>query len=120
MGDEIHSMCAVTLIMAVLEHLGEGIEQNLHTINQFYISEMATAETKHYKNMLIQGIMMNLWYNQAVTIQSLQSLQQVESVFNFILSNIEKMDKDFEIKRVVIGLGALTLSPSSVALDQSI
>jgi len=25
LDDEIHSMCAVTLIMAILEHLGDGI-----------------------------------------------------------------------------------------------
>jgi hypothetical protein len=56
-------MCAVTLIMAILEHLGDGIQDHLHQINHFYISEMQTAETKHYKNMLIQGIMMNLWYD---------------------------------------------------------
>jgi len=61
--DEIHSMCAVTLIMAILEHLGSGVEDQLHTINQFYLSELQNAETKDYKNMIIQGIMMNFWYN---------------------------------------------------------
>lgn len=33
LSDEIHSMCAVSLIMAILEHLGEGIEAHIHTIN---------------------------------------------------------------------------------------
>jgi hypothetical protein len=78
LGDEIHSMCAVTLIMALLEHLGSGIENHIHTINQFYLSELTNAETTHYKNMIIQGVMMNLWYNQQVTIQSLQSLGALE------------------------------------------
>lgn len=39
--DEITSMCAVTLIMAILEHLGEGLEQYLHPINQFYLNELS-------------------------------------------------------------------------------
>ena len=32
LGDEIHSMCAVTLIMALLEHI-EGMDEHIHTIN---------------------------------------------------------------------------------------
>jgi len=63
LGDEIHSMCAVTLIMAILEHLGEGIESHIHTINQFYLQELSGAETQVYKNMLVQGLMMNFAYN---------------------------------------------------------
>jgi len=62
-GDEIHSMCAVTLIMAILEHLGDGIQTHIHTINSFYLQELNGAETKDYKNMLIQGLMMNFWYD---------------------------------------------------------
>jgi|APSaa5957512535_1039671.scaffolds.fasta_scaffold26875_4 hypothetical protein len=45
LGDEIHSMCAVTLIMAILEHLGDGIENHIHTINQYYLEEIQSAET---------------------------------------------------------------------------
>ena len=33
---------------------------------------MGHAESKNYKNMLVQGIMMNLWYDQQTTIQSLK------------------------------------------------
>lgn len=41
-------------------------------------------------------------------------------MFDFILQNIEKMKQDFEIKRVIIGLSALTLSSKSASLDPSI
>jgi len=37
LGDEIHSMAAITLIMALLEHLGQGMSQVIHQINAFYI-----------------------------------------------------------------------------------
>lgn len=30
--DEIHSMCAITLIMALLEHI-TGLDEHIHTIN---------------------------------------------------------------------------------------
>ena len=118
--DEIHSMCAVTLIMALLEHLGEGLESQIHTINQFYLSELSEADTRNYKNMIIQGIMMNFWYNQSVTIQSLSSLNQLDQVFNFILNNINEMKNDFEIKRIIIGLSTLTLSSNSHQLDNRV
>lgn len=69
--DEILSMNAVALIMAILEHLGDGINQHLHTINQFYITEIQKARTGEYKSMIIQGIMMNFNYDQETTIASL-------------------------------------------------
>ena len=31
--DETHSMVAVNLIMALLEHLGQGINEHIHVIN---------------------------------------------------------------------------------------
>jgi len=74
---------------------------------------MAVAETKEYKNMIIQGLMMNFWYDQSVTIQSLQAHGAIDNVFTFILENVGGMDKDFEVKRLVIGLSTLTLSEHS-------
>lgn len=43
LNDEIHSMCAVTLIMALLEHI-EGISGHIHTINQLYLKEIAESQ----------------------------------------------------------------------------
>lgn len=106
--------------MAILEHLGDGIGDYIHQINHMYIYEMPKAETNHYKNMLIQGIMMNLWYDQKLCIASLHSHGCLDNVFDFILENINNIKKDFEIKRVVIGLSTLTLSPDSCTLDPQV
>jgi hypothetical protein len=118
--DEITSMSGVTLIIALLEHVGEGMRPNIHTVNQMYLHELATTDTRDYKNMIIQGIMMNFWFDQATTMSSFLTLGELEKVFNFILSNVENMENDFEIKRVIIGLSSLTLSPSSSLLDQAV
>ena len=40
LNDEITSMCAVTLIMAMLEHLGDGIQGSIPQINTLYIQEL--------------------------------------------------------------------------------
>ena len=70
--------------------------------------------------MIIQGIMMNMWYDQSTTIQSFSSCNQLDSVFNFILQNVTNMENDFEIKRLVIGLSTLTMSPESSNLENSV
>ena len=61
------SMCGISLIMAILEHLGTKdplIIQNIDNINTMYIQEMANATNPQYKSMLIQGMMSNMWYDQ--------------------------------------------------------
>lgn len=75
-----------------------------------YITELSTAHSTDYKNMLIQGIMSNLWYDQQTTLNSLKNSNNLDNVFNFILTNVDKMTKDFEIKRVVIGLASVNLT----------
>ena len=60
--DENHTMCGVSLIMACLEHLGEGMGELIDQINGFYLQAMQNAASRDLKNMLVQGIMMNLWY----------------------------------------------------------
>ena len=43
--DEIHSMSAITLIMASQEHLGDGMSQYIHQFNMFYTKELKVAKT---------------------------------------------------------------------------
>lgn len=63
--------------------------------------------------MLVQGLMMNFAYNQSITLQSLDSVGALDATFNFIIANIPQMNKDFEIKRMIIGLSTLALSSNS-------
>jgi len=84
-------MCGVSLIMAVLEHLGTKdplVIQNIDNINTMYIQEMARANNPHYKSMLIQGMMSNIWYDQQTTLASLKASENLDQVFNFIFSNM--------------------------------
>lgn len=63
--------------------------------------------------MIIQGFMMNFFYDQGTTIMSLKQHQAFDDVFDFIFSNIGNMKKDFEIKRLVVGLATLLMTPNS-------
>ena len=83
LGDEIHSMCAVTLIMALLEHI-EGMEEHIHTINGLYLKEISGAEVQNYKNMLVQGIMMLFHYNLGATFTSFEQLGALNSESNIL------------------------------------
>jgi len=82
--NEMHSMVAVDLLMALLEHQ-EGLQSQIDPINELYLNQLSAAKSTDYKNMLIQGLMMNLWYDQATTIQSLKQRGALEQVFTFIL-----------------------------------
>lgn len=74
--------------------------------------------------MLIQGVMMNFAYDQNTTIQSLKSLGDgvLENILDAILNGetLQRMDKDFEIKRLVIGFSGIVISPNATTLDQSL
>ena len=112
LNQEFTSMCGISLIIAVLEHLGERdplIVSQIDNINMMYIQEMARAATPNYRNMLIQGMMSNFWYDQQTTLNSLKASNNLDQVFHFIFANMPKMNRDFEVKRLVIGLASLTL-----------
>ena len=63
---------------------------------------------------------MNFWYDQNVTIQSLQTMGQLDNVFQTIFNSINNIKEDFEIKRMIIGLSTLTLSQNSSSLDAGV
>jgi len=48
---EIEAICAVTLLIQMLESL-QGIEGSLHNIIEYLVRELADAETPDYKCML--------------------------------------------------------------------
>ena len=57
-------------------------------------------------------------YNLGQTFTSFESLGALGqngtcNILDFILDNTQKMDKDFEIKRMLIGLVTITLQPES-------
>jgi len=62
--------------MAMLEHLGEGVQPYIPTINNIYIQQLNIAETSDYKKMIIQGLMMNFFFDQNMTIQSISAMGQ--------------------------------------------
>ena len=63
---------------------------------------------------------MNFFFDQNITIQSLQAMSELDNVFQAIFNNISHMDKDFEIKRLIIGLSTLVLNQNSSLHDASI
>lgn len=94
LNTELDSLTAVTLIMALLEHLAQGheqISQHLHQINMIYLNGMENAETPNYKNMLMQGIMMNFWYDSVTTLGSLRQLNKLDYVLSFIFGNLKNV-----------------------------
>lgn len=38
------------------------------TINQYFLQGMTDAQGQDYKKMVVQGLMMNIWYDTNVTL----------------------------------------------------
>ena len=83
--DEIDAICAVTLLVAMLENV-QGIESSLPNIIGFIVKELQEAQTPDYKCMLSQGLCMCLWYNTQQTLGSLEQMGCTQSFFNLLLA----------------------------------
>eukprot|EP00347_Sterkiella_histriomuscorum_P021385 403334157 len=104
--DEIEAMCAVTLLIALLENVS-GIESSLHNIIEYLIRQLGDAKTPDYKCMISQGVCMALMYNTQMALVSLEQMGCTENWVNLIFSQLDGLKQDFEIKRFIIGLSSL-------------
>jgi len=72
--------------------------------------------------MLLQGILMCLWYDMGQTVSVLETQNAMETFFQFIFQKVGEIREDFEVKRFVIGLTALLVNsemPDSVKNNYS-
>lgn len=121
--DEIEAMCAITLVISLLENI-TGIESSLPNIIEFFVKELGQAKTPEYKCMLSQGICMALWYSTDVTLQSLEAMNSTEQALELMFAQVQSLKQDFELKRFCIGFTQLisrdpTTLPVSVGKNQA-
>ena len=57
---------------------------------------------------------MNFWFDQKTTLDSLRNHGMLEQVLNFIVNQYPLMTKDFEVKRLIIGISALLMTPGNI------
>ena len=75
-----------------------------------YLSELLSAGTPDYTIMLLQGILMCLWYDYGVTLQKLEETQYTATFFEAIFQKVPNLKQDFEVKRFILGLSALVVN----------
>lgn len=68
------------------------------------MSELNVARKQYYKSFLIQAVSMCCWHSLEKTLAFLQATGTLEATFKLIFDNIEDLEKDFEIRRVIYGL----------------
>lgn len=103
---EIEAMCAVTLLIALLENV-VGIEDSLPNILQFLVRELQAAKTPEYKCMLSQGVCMALFYSATHALAALEQMGVTGSFVELLFQQVEGLKNDFEIKRFIIGISTL-------------
>lgn len=107
--DEIEAICAVTLLNGMLENIS-NLQGILPAIIDKYLSELSKADTSDYKIMLVQGIMMCLWYDYGVSLTKFEEINATSSIFQVIFEQVPTIKQDFEVKRFVLGLSSLIVN----------
>lgn len=119
--DEIWAINVVSLFNSVLENL-QDVSDIIPGIIQLLLNELQKAKTPDYQIMLLQGILMCLWYDMGQTVSVLETQNAMETFFQFIFQKVGEIREDFEVKRFVLGLTALLVNsemPDSVKNNYS-
>jgi len=67
--------------------------------------------------MLLQGILMCLWYDLGQAVTALEQTGTTDNFFQFILVKVSEIKEDFEVKRFMLGLSSFLVNsemPDSV------
>ena len=78
--DELDGISVVTLSFALLENI-QGIQSTIPGLMDIYLKELQEASTPEYTTMLLQGILMCLWYDLDTT---MTILEQTGTTDNFL------------------------------------
>ena len=114
--DEIVAMSVVSLFSSMLENL-QGISEVVPGIISLLLNELKIAKTPEYNLMLLQGLMMNLWYDLGQTVTVLEQQGAMENFFQFVFAKVSEIKEDFEVKRFMLGLTSFLVNsdmPQSV------
>ena len=71
-GDEIGAIAGVTLANAILENV-KGVNNLVSGLIEAYLQQMQTVTTPDLQLMLLQGILMCIWYDAQTTFAKLES-----------------------------------------------
>ena len=107
-NDEIEALMVVTLLNSLLENI-QGLQNLIPMIIDMYLGQLSEAKTPDYTLMLVQGILMCIWYDYGVALGSLQEKKADSQFFQLLFKQIqeERVKEDFEVKRCILGLSAL-------------
>ena len=81
------------------------------------LAELHAATAPDYQVMLLQGVLMCLWYDLGQTVTVLEQQGATESFFTFVFAKVGAVKADFEVKRFILGLTSFLVNsemPQSV------
>jgi hypothetical protein len=112
----LDGIVVMKILISMLENLGNGrINEALPIIIKICWEQLnldLKKVAKNYTSMVIQTLCMCFWYNSSLTFQILDlQLNQTVSVFQRLLQSLPFLKHDFELRRVIFGLGAILATP---------
>lgn len=87
--DEITAISGVTLVNAILENIKGVSEQILPGLIDLFLQELQDVETKDFECMLLQGIMLALYYDCPYTLQLLEQRNALNHILQKTLEHAQ-------------------------------
>lgn len=119
-GDDMRATNGICLSNAIFENI-QGIGcQVIPGILDIYLKAMQDVDSSEHECMLLQGVMMTLWYDCQVTLQHLEQRNATAHIMSKALEFTNKLTNDFEVKKFMLGLTALLVPPNQAPLPEMI
>lgn len=126
--DMCDGVSAINLIIAVFENLIGQIDAEVPMLLDILLGELQFLEArkdsinyKKYKGMVMQAFSMCFNYNAGLTFQVLEAKGATLSVFQSWFVFMNDFKKDFEIRRIILGLSAIVhTQPLPAIVDQKL
>lgn len=110
------ALSVVSLFCSLLENI-EGVSEQVPGVLSLLLAELQAADAPDYVVMLLQGVLMCLWYDLGQTVTVLEQQNATESFLRCVFDRLGAVKADFEVKRFILGLTSFLVNsemPESV------
>lgn len=118
--DEMVALPGISLANAILENVKDVGQLILPGILDLYLASMQSVDSPDLEVMLLQGFMVCFWYDCATTLQHLEQRQATTHIIQKALDYSVKLTQDFEVKKFILGLTSLLVSPTQFTMPSAI
>lgn len=118
--DDMQAIAAVSFANAILENIKDVGPAILPGILDMYLAQMQSVDSPDLYVMLLQGFMVAFWYDLPTALSHLEQRQATAHVVGRTIKFAGELEQDFEVKKFMLGMSALLVSPKQMQLPHVI